>query len=81
MHQDHVELCNLAALDRRDLAAALRDVTRASARVLNVRRVGFWSFHRHGAGARRLGLSLRVVREPLLGHDVDVPADLCVLCP
>ena len=34
------------------------------------------SFQRHGAEARRLGLSLRVVREPGLGHDVDVPADL-----
>lgn len=34
------------------------------------------SFQRHGAEARRLGLGLRVVREPLLGHDVDVPDDL-----
>ncbi|MBV8161071.1 MAG: 2-phospho-L-lactate guanylyltransferase, partial [Acidimicrobiia bacterium] len=34
------------------------------------------SFQRHGAEARRLGLGLRVVREPLVGHDVDVPADL-----
>lgn len=34
------------------------------------------SFLRHGAEARRLGLPLRVVREPLLGLDVDVPADL-----
>jgi 2-phospho-L-lactate guanylyltransferase len=34
------------------------------------------SFARHGAEAHRLGLALRVVREPLLGHDVDVPADL-----
>jgi len=34
------------------------------------------SFQRHGAEARRLGLGLRVVREPLLGHDIDVPADL-----
>src|SRR5205085_6612980 len=34
------------------------------------------SFQRHGAEARRLGLALRVVREPGLGHDVDVPADL-----
>jgi 2-phospho-L-lactate guanylyltransferase len=34
------------------------------------------SFQRHGAEARRLDLPLRVVREPLLGHDVDVPADL-----
>ncbi|MGI8686158.1 MAG: 2-phospho-L-lactate guanylyltransferase [Acidimicrobiales bacterium] len=34
------------------------------------------SFLRHGATALRLGLPLRVVREPLLGRDVDVPADL-----
>lgn len=34
------------------------------------------SFRRHGAEARRLGLGLRVVREPLLGYDVDWPADL-----
>jgi 2-phospho-L-lactate guanylyltransferase len=34
------------------------------------------SFARHGAEARRLGLPLRVVREPLLGHDVDLPSDL-----
>ena len=31
------------------------------------------SFRRHGAEARRLGLSLRVVREPTLGWDVDLP--------
>jgi len=34
------------------------------------------SFRRHGAQTRRLGLGLRVVREPLLGYDVDWPADL-----
>jgi 2-phospho-L-lactate guanylyltransferase len=34
------------------------------------------SFLRHSVEARRLGLSLRVVREPRLGHDVDIPADL-----
>jgi 2-phospho-L-lactate guanylyltransferase len=34
------------------------------------------SFRRHGAEARRLGLGLRVVREPLLGYDVDWPTDL-----
>jgi 2-phospho-L-lactate guanylyltransferase len=34
------------------------------------------SFARHGAEARRLGLPLRVVREPALSHDVDLPADL-----
>ena len=37
------------------------------------------SFRRHGHEARRLGLPVRVVREPLLGHDVDVPADLLPL--
>ena len=34
------------------------------------------SFARHGAEARRLGLPLRVVREPSLSHDVDLPGDL-----
>ena len=34
------------------------------------------SFTRHGAEAHRLGLPLRVVREPSLSHDVDLPADL-----
>lgn len=34
------------------------------------------SFRRHGAEARRLGLALRVVREPRLGWDVDLPTDL-----
>ena len=34
------------------------------------------SFQRHAAEARRLGLGLRVVREPALGWDVDLPADL-----
>ena len=34
------------------------------------------SFARHRAEARRLDLPLRVVREPSLGWDVDVPADL-----
>lgn len=37
------------------------------------------SFRRHAAEARRLGLALRVVRDPRLGRDVDVPADLEVL--
>ena len=39
---------------------------------------GRGSFRRHGAEARRLGLSLRVVREPRLGWDVDVPDDLAL---
>lgn len=34
------------------------------------------SFARHGAEARRLGLALRVVREPSLAADVDLPDDL-----
>lgn len=37
------------------------------------------SFTRHGAEAHRLGLPLRVVREPSLSHDVDLPADLIAL--
>jgi 2-phospho-L-lactate guanylyltransferase len=37
------------------------------------------SFARHASEARRLGLGLRVVREPLLGRDVDVPDDLAAL--
>ena len=34
------------------------------------------SFARHANAALRLGLALRVVRDPALGCDVDVPADL-----
>jgi 2-phospho-L-lactate/phosphoenolpyruvate guanylyltransferase len=34
------------------------------------------SFVRHRAEAERLGLDLRVVREPLLAWDVDVPSDI-----
>ncbi|MHB8670778.1 MAG: 2-phospho-L-lactate guanylyltransferase [Acidimicrobiales bacterium] len=34
------------------------------------------SFTRHRGEAIRLGIGLRVVHEPLLGHDVDLPADL-----
>lgn len=34
------------------------------------------SFARHGQEARRLALPLRVVREPLLGYDIDMPGDL-----
>jgi 2-phospho-L-lactate guanylyltransferase len=36
------------------------------------------SFSRHAAEARRLGLGLRVVREPRLGRDVDLPSDLAL---
>lgn len=34
------------------------------------------SFRRHVASARRQGLGVRVVRDPTLAFDVDVPADL-----
>ena len=34
------------------------------------------SFRRHATAARRLGQAVRVVREPRLGWDVDVPDDL-----
>jgi 2-phospho-L-lactate/phosphoenolpyruvate guanylyltransferase len=37
---------------------------------------GAQSFARHQSEARRLGLALRVEREPRLGWDVDLPADL-----
>jgi 2-phospho-L-lactate guanylyltransferase len=37
------------------------------------------SFRRHAAEARRLGLGLRVVRDPDLAFDVDVPDDLAAL--
>lgn len=40
---------------------------------------GAGSFRRHAHEARRLGLPLRVVREPLLAYDVDLPADLLPL--
>lgn len=34
------------------------------------------SFERHRHEARRLGLALRVVHDPALGWDIDLPADL-----
>ena len=37
------------------------------------------SFRRHAAEARRLGLAVRVVRDPDLAFDVDVPDDLAAL--
>jgi 2-phospho-L-lactate/phosphoenolpyruvate guanylyltransferase len=37
---------------------------------------GSGSFTRHRAEAERIGIHVRVVREPRLGWDVDVPADL-----
>jgi 2-phospho-L-lactate guanylyltransferase len=37
------------------------------------------SFRRHLALAHRAGLAVRVVRDPLLGFDVDVPSDLAAL--
>ena len=43
----------------------------------------FWygpgSFRRHSAEARRMGLAVRVVREPQLGWDVDLPDDLAAV--
>jgi 2-phospho-L-lactate guanylyltransferase len=37
------------------------------------------SFRRHLALARRAGLAGRVVRDPELGFDVDLPSDLVTL--
>jgi len=37
------------------------------------------SYRRHAAEARRLGLGVRVVRDPDLAFDVDLPADLATL--
>jgi 2-phospho-L-lactate guanylyltransferase len=37
------------------------------------------SFRRHAGEARRLGLGLRVVRDPDLAFDIDVPEDLAAL--
>jgi len=37
------------------------------------------SFRRHAAETRRLGLAVRVVRDPDLAFDVDVPDDLAAL--
>ena len=37
------------------------------------------SFRAHGRAARTAGLAVRVVRDPDLGYDVDVPADLDAL--
>jgi 2-phospho-L-lactate/phosphoenolpyruvate guanylyltransferase len=39
------------------------------------------SFRQHAANARAAGLAVRVVRDPLLGFDVDLPADLAALRP
>jgi len=39
------------------------------------------SFARHAVEARRLRLGLRVVREPRLGRDVDLPSDLALTAP
>ncbi|MGZ4675633.1 MAG: 2-phospho-L-lactate guanylyltransferase [Acidimicrobiia bacterium] len=40
---------------------------------------GSGSFRRHAATARALGLAVRVVRDPELGHDVDIPDDLAAI--
>jgi 2-phospho-L-lactate guanylyltransferase len=37
------------------------------------------SFRTHVANARQVGLAVRVVRDPNLGFDVDLPADLAAL--
>jgi 2-phospho-L-lactate guanylyltransferase len=37
------------------------------------------SFRAHAANARTAGLAVRVVRDPALGFDVDLPADLAAL--
>lgn len=37
------------------------------------------SFRAHAANARRAGLAVRVVRDPDLGFDIDLPADLAAL--
>jgi 2-phospho-L-lactate guanylyltransferase len=37
------------------------------------------SFRRHAAEARRVGAAVRVVRDPSLAFDVDVPSDLALL--
>lgn len=37
---------------------------------------GKGSFARHLAEAQRLGISLRILRDPALGLDIDLPADL-----
>jgi len=42
---------------------------------------GAGSFRRHAAEARRVGLAVRVVRDPSLAFDVDVPDDLDALAP
>src|SRR3954468_4788283 len=64
--------------DRRDDGTNVACVPSASAFTFSY---GPGSFQRHGAEALRLGLPLRVVREPMLGHDVDVPADLLATVP
>jgi len=37
------------------------------------------SFRRHAAEARRIGAAVRIVRDPSLAFDVDVPSDLALL--
>jgi 2-phospho-L-lactate guanylyltransferase len=37
------------------------------------------SFRRHAAAGHAAGLAVRVVRDPALGFDVDLPADLAAL--
>ena len=37
---------------------------------------GIGSARRHAATARRMGLAVRVIRDPELGYDIDLPEDL-----
>jgi 2-phospho-L-lactate guanylyltransferase len=62
--------------DRRDDGTNVACVPAGAARVGFRFAYGAGSFRRHAAQVRHLGLSLRVVREPRLGWDVDIPDDL-----
>ena len=59
--------------DRRDDGTNVAAVPTAAAFRFSY---GPGSFGRHVAEAQRIGLPLRVMREPLLSWDVDLPADL-----
>lgn len=59
--------------DRRDDGTNVASVPAAAGFVFGY---GPGSFRRHAREAHRLGLALRVVRQPALGWDVDVPDDL-----
>jgi 2-phospho-L-lactate guanylyltransferase len=59
--------------DRRDDGTNVASVPTTAAFTF---RYGPGSFRRHVAETERLGLALRIEREPHLGWDVDLPADL-----